>query len=185
MFHSLLTTEILAFQCKNAEHLTQGRWITQGRITKQTPRYTRWGLTGKIVLYRWSLCQPAIPDVQDLHVNLHGSNTGLVTNLPSAGTLCLWVEVFSVLHSLVIYDFGGVEYTWLWIGYLQTPLAIKETLRHFLESRHVLFSLHLFVMMVRNPSLMRTILTLQVTGLPTAYCGWWLLQRTQWQSRSQ
>ena len=63
------------------------------------------------MLYRGRPCQPAILDVQGIHVILHGSNTGLVTNLPSAGTLCLWVEVFSVLHSLVIYDFGGVEYT--------------------------------------------------------------------------
>jgi len=30
MFHNLLATEILAFKCKNAEHLTQGRWTTQG-----------------------------------------------------------------------------------------------------------------------------------------------------------
>ena len=113
----------------------------------------------QIVLYRWSWCQPAIPDVQDLHVSLHGSDSSLVTNLPSAWALCLWVEVFPVLYSLVIYDFGGVEYTWLWVGYLQTPLAIKETLRHFLESRYVLFSLPLFVMIVQNVSPMRTILT--------------------------
>ena len=79
-------------------------------VRYQNSRYNAQGEAYiKIVLYRGRLCQPAILDVQGIHVILHGSNTDLVISLQSAWTLRLWVEVFPVQYSLVIYDFGGVE----------------------------------------------------------------------------